>query len=235
MLKQLAIIAGVTLALSASAKADVKQYYQSGGWTNYAGTGNDGLVCGMSIKNRDASQSVHFKYFAKSDKIYVQVFKASWRIPEGTKVAIEVGFDKEAWGGVDDAYGETMTGSTGYKMGVITVPINPKSVSSFLQQASEANNMWLRFPSGNETTWTADMTGSRSSVVAFKMCITKVGGNGNTQPYGNTQPFGNNTQPFGKNEKPDTGGDKQMEKPSPAFRRKPGEGNASIQTKGREA
>jgi hypothetical protein len=172
---------------------------------NYFGTTTEGnYVCGMDIINNASTEAIHIKYYTNKPTIFVQVFKTSWRIPQGTKMAAEIGFDKESWGSVDSAYGETF-GEGKYRTGVVDIGIAQDSVDNFLENVAASDKMWIKFPDGNEAPWVADMTGSRNSVNAFKACINKIASSGQpTQPFSNGGPqlFSDGTQPFSKNAKP---------------------------------
>src|SRR5262249_26091203 len=185
------LLATTMLAISlTSAYAKVKEYYRSGVWTNYAGTSNlDHLVCGMTVVGNE--RDIHLKYYPETKTFWVQIFKASWRIPEGTKLAVEIGFDNESWGQIDTAEGTTLV-DQGHRVGEVEFGIAPDSLESFLKNVSEANKMWVGFPDGNEETWVAKMDGSCNSVKSLMACADQMASK-TTQPFnkgGNSQPFG---------------------------------------------
>lgn len=124
--------------------------------------------------------------------IAVQIFKTSWRIPTGTKITVEIGFDKDLWGSIDTAIGTTKTDKYG-KSGMVEFGIARDSVEHFLHEFGEADTMWLNFPNGSEGTWTARMVGSRKASGAFAYRIATLMANKPSQPFGAapaTQPFG---------------------------------------------
>jgi hypothetical protein len=186
----------------AKVKPNLKVYYSSGYWTNYVGIGDTGAkLCGMSIITKAHDQAVHIKYYPSTNIYWVQLFKDSWRIPNGTELAIEVGFDNESWGSMDHAIGNTLDHS-----GEIEFPIGEESVGSFLENVAGAKVMWIKFPDGNEKPWTTPMEGSRNSVTSFAKCAAAVAGS-QTQPFSNnTQPYSNGSQPFSKNKNVPTSG-----------------------------
>jgi S1-C subfamily serine protease len=183
----------ISAALVSTAFADTKTYYRSGAWENYAGTSNKGVpICGMSIFTRDTSMSLHVKW--SPDGVRLMAFKDSWRIPDGTDIPVEIGFDKNTWRS-GTASGETVSNRR-FTSGLVTVGINDDLVDDFLGEFGNANKIWMRFTSGNETPWVADMNGSRNAAAAFRKCISwminKGYGAPPTQPYGDsdtTQPF----------------------------------------------
>src|SRR5262245_26444849 len=110
----------IAIVMASSAVADTTTYYRSGAWENYAGwTDKKEYVCGMSINSSNSHLSLHIKYFPNSKFLGVFAFSDSWRIPKDTKMAVNVGFDNEFWGGIDNAIGDTMTTGSGYRIGVV--------------------------------------------------------------------------------------------------------------------
>src|SRR3974390_396960 len=173
-MKKILVAAVISSALVSSASADVKTYYRSGAWSNYAGKSDQGrTLCGMSISARDASMSLHVKWVAGLG-VRIVAFKTSWRIPEGTELPVDVGFDKNVWRTIT-AGGETISnviGNQRYTSGMVTVILDDSLVDDFLGEFGNANKIWLRFTSGNETPWIADMSGSRNAAATFKNCIS---------------------------------------------------------------
>lgn len=176
-------------ALTAPADAATKTYAHNGVWQNYAGTTNDNnkMICGMSVGNSDNSMMLHVKWV--EGKVSVVAFKSSWRIPDGTQVPTEVGFDKTAFGSAI-GYGQTAKLPNSL-IGMVTIGINDDSMKSFLADFAIANQMWVRFTSGNETPWISGMLGSGAAAESFKMCVREMSKRA-TQPFssgGTTQPF----------------------------------------------
>jgi hypothetical protein len=196
-MKKLLAAAAISAALVSTASADIRTYYRSGAWENYAGTSDQGRpMCGMSISKRDVSMALHIKWLPGI--IRVMAFKKSWNIPEGTQVPVELGFDSNFFGTTTATGGMFKTG-TAFQAGTVTFDIAATAIDHFLEEVGGSNKMWLKFTNGNEVPWSADMTGSRNSVNSFKYCISEMlKRNGSaTQPYSSssTQPY-SSTQPF---------------------------------------
>jgi hypothetical protein len=155
------------------------------------------LIAALIARNADTSMSLHIKWINGAVRVFA--FKNSWRIPAGTRVPIILGFDKDSWGSTT-ASGGTDHFSPTYTAGVVEFAIAPASLKSFLNEFSLANKMWLRFTSGNETPWVANMNGSGAAVESFKTGVRNMLARGKgTQPFSSqaTQPFSNQaTQPF---------------------------------------
>jgi hypothetical protein len=185
-MKKLLLAATALVAATTAQAGEIRDYYRSGAWTNYAGVNQDNnLVCGMAINN--TTMGIHIKYI--NDKVIVQLFKTTWRIPNDTKVSVEVAFDRDLWGSVE-AWGGTMPSGTGQSY--VSFAIAPGSVDHFLEEMAHADKMIVRFPNGNgETPWVANMTGSRNSVTSFKGCSAKIAGKMPSQPFGSqpSQPY----------------------------------------------
>ena len=193
-IRVLAVATAILLGATAAASAEVKTYARSGVWDNYSGTVEDGdVVCGMSVSGGDNGdfRMINIKYYLASDAVRVEVFKESWRIPENTRLSVEAGFDDSAFGSIDGALG-----STNKRGGVVYFTIAPDSLIDFFELFGSAKQMWLRFPGGNETTWTAKMNGSRDAVKKFSACMVKVSKSRPSQPFGVAPP----SQPFGNGE-----------------------------------
>jgi len=187
-----ALLIGTALAalVTAPALAEMREYYRAGGWASLAGTLNDGEPsCAMQARARDFSWSVMVKYYGNNGAIGVQLAKRGWRIPSGTNVQVELGFDSTPFGDVA-AYGRPVTREP--RMGLVQFTVAPDSLESFLEGFREAKKMWVTFPNGNEPAWVLDMTGSRENSNAFAACILRLANARPTQPYGNqptTQPY----------------------------------------------
>jgi hypothetical protein len=185
------LAATAALCLVASpALAEMKAIWNGPIWGVYAGQLEDGSeACSMSAGTKDGGSSVHVKFFENGD-LAVQVFKHSWKIPEDTKIAAEIGFDKGTWGTTDEAYGGT---SRSTKHGYVVIQIGSHSYSDFLDNFKHAKVMWVRF-GGNEAQWNIPMDGSHNAATAFEYCVGKMAMKpAPTQPYsgnaGATQPF----------------------------------------------
>lgn len=201
------LLAATVLGTAAQAASNgIQTYARNGNWSNYAGTSNDGnqFLCGMA----DSSNTTHIKYSPQTGNVWLMLAKSTWRIPDGTQVPIEIGFDRAGWSIPTTAYGTTQTLPGGYSLSTVTIHIKADSVKDFLDNFKDANKMWLRF-GGNEAPWIVDMTGSRETAETFIKCAASV--TKPTQPYSSqpsTQPYSTQpTQPYSSTDK-QFGGDK---------------------------
>ena len=178
-----------------------------GAWTAYVTRTNTGPACGMSVSNEN--QSIQIKWFEGTDYATIQLFKRGWKIPAGTNVNIEVGFDGGSFAtGPTKGFPSESVPNTSFLEFYIG---DADQLKDFMQQFRDANKMWIKFPDGNEAPWVADMAGSRDISNEWASCVHELK-RINTQPYGkppatsSTQPFGKQpeSQPFDTKKKPAT-------------------------------
>lgn len=170
----------------------------AGYWTAFYDPRNsDGVeMCGM--KTDTTNGAVMVKYAGTG--VFVQVFKSTWRIPNGTIVPVSLTFDKsDPW--IADASGGTMDRSPGF--GFVVFTIKAQGVGDFIREFGEAGTMTVGFTQGNEQPWTLRMSGSREVAASFSKCVTALAGRSSTQPHAGgstTQPYGKPapSQPYGK-------------------------------------
>ena len=183
---------------SKSANAATRDIAKSGAWTAYAGTTNDKNIplCGMFVEG--GGKSLHIKYAQGWKFFNVVGWKKGWSIPDNTKLSVTLGFDKGTFGEAT-ATGWRSPQEIRNDLGdYIAFQIGGDMMIEFLSEFQAANKMWLRFDSGTETPWIADMTGSREIGGVFARCVKALLPSG-SQPYGKqpetSQPY--STQPHG--------------------------------------
>jgi hypothetical protein len=173
------------------------------GWTTSWGYSNSGkLMCLMDVYNPPRTQYLMIKWFQGNDRIVFQAYKKTWRIPSGTSIHVELGFDRNAFATATAFGGMNKSGQKGMVEFYIT---DMTLAVDFIKKFRDANQMLIKFPDGNETPWVANMTGSRAVGIAFSKCVASLKDQPTwppspSQPYGNapTQPFNSAapTQPF---------------------------------------
>ena len=185
------LAAAMSAAIAAPAAAEITTLARSGAWDAFYTKADSGqYMCGMSVYNKDITQSVQVKWFQGLKAPTLQVMKQSWRIPVGTKINVVIGFDKDEYGGgVATSFIVGSNGTNG-----LAVMLAETSAASFIEQFQAADKMWIKFPDGNEKPWIADMTGSRIVGNAFLRCVNELNRD-YTQPYGK-QPDTSGTQPY---------------------------------------
>jgi hypothetical protein len=217
MERQLTTLRSFTLAAAlivsaTAANAKVETFDQSGAWSAFAGSNNEGVpMCGMTVHGDNSRRMAMIKWQLGSNSIFVQLYKQSWRVPVGTEMPIEIQFDRaEPFRGI----------ATSFNKGGMLIEATIKNDSgdgsyetlkSFMALFGAASQMYFAFPGGNENSWVAPMNGSEKIGRSFVRCIDTYEKNG-TQPHGGagTQPHqgGGSTQPFGR--KPNIANDKSI-------------------------
>jgi len=202
------------VASSKSASAATRQIAKSGAWSAYAGTSNTNTpLCGMLIEG--GGKSLHVKYAQGWNFINIVSWKKGWSIPNDTKMSVTLGFDKVEFG---DAT------ATGYRSppemradlgDYISFQVGADLIDGFLEGFQSSNKMWLRFNSGTETMWLADMTGSREIGSVFARCMKALLLPSGTQPYGK-QP--ETSQPYAPTQPHNA---PSVSQPTQPFERKP--------------
>lgn len=158
---------------------------QSGAWTAYKGLSNTGTpTCGIRASGH--GMDIHLKYQPDADgDIAVQMFKNTWSFASDIEVPLSVGFDKNV---MLTATAHTKSGDSAGSF--VEFGISGDRVADFLHEFGEADRMWIRFETGNEEPWEANMAGSRNAAAMFAGCIASLPKA--TVPFGPqaTVPFG---------------------------------------------
>jgi hypothetical protein len=187
----------------ANAKDDFTYLYQEDIWYAYSVISTDGKpVCGMTASgdgDRGHSMVFNIKNYVDdkdgSEGLFFMINKNGWKFPKNSvKVPLSLGFDDKA--------DEVITAEAGGYMAKGNLPMVEFTVpqkqtgqlETFLEMFAEADNMWVKFKSGNEAPWTIDMKGSRGTANAFAKCLKKLNTSRETQPYSAVTP--KETQPW---------------------------------------
>jgi hypothetical protein len=198
LVRTLMMATALSAGLAGQAFADTKDIAKSGAWTAYAGTSDTGKpMCGMAIKGSD--KTLHIKWGQGWPDYGIFAWKQGWRTPEGAKLSVSLGFDKKPLGDATATGFQTKAEHRAYLGDYIQFSVGPEKIDEFMSEFAEADKMWLRFNSGNETPWFADMKGSRSIAAAFSKCVKALSVEP-TQPYGKQPEAG--TQPFNRDKLP---------------------------------
>jgi hypothetical protein len=154
------------VALAASpASAEMRPYYHSGHWTNYAGVGDKNAPLCSMMSTTQSWGEFRIGGIKYDSGLYVQLSTQRWRIRKGVNVAIQIGFDNNPWIGDARAVGDGQT---------IFINIAPDHVDGFLREVGEADTMWFRFAGNDEWNWSFNMTGSRNATNALRECMARI-------------------------------------------------------------
>lgn len=149
-----------------------------GAWSVYSmvtPAGRD--VCGMVAQGSEGRR-VHVQHVRGGNYLLFQAFKASWRIPPGTRMAISMRIDQGAAWAAPQARGQRnsmqWTMSTG--------------IPRFETEFRNGSRLILSFPDGSEPDWAVSLNGSSEAMARMVTCIRAHGG----EP---SQPFGGSPTP----------------------------------------
>lgn|SRR5262245_36546320 len=184
MVKKLICTLMTTAAVSV-ANAQTYDIATIGSWKAFGGRSEDGkLMCGISVADSKTGRWFGIKWFKGDNYLVFHAIKSSWHIPPETQMTIRVQFDNS-----QPYIGNGMGMNT---MVQATVPYG--IVKEFITEFRSASKMYISFPDGNESPWTADMTGSNGIANIMAECVGKLEGRA-TQPFAPKSPPP--TQPYG--------------------------------------
>jgi hypothetical protein len=203
----LAVLLSTTAAYGAS--LPLTTLYNGPYWSvAYSSTANSCvLATNLSSPNGDQGM-ITVKYFANTDNLALQIFKASWRFPpQGVSIPVTVWFDKKP----------TYTGNgTGYVAQTergwpfVEIDVKPGVSVEFIEWFAAANYLSVQFMQGTEAPWQTTLVGSREATTVFAKCVGSIHKPATaTQPYGSTtpptQPYSAPTQRYGSQPKKPVG------------------------------
>jgi hypothetical protein len=148
-----ALLAAATVALlatSAQAATPKTTLSRSGVWETFITTNDKGVtICGMQVNGRDSSLMVKYT----GEQIFVQIFKAGWNIPNGTRISGSFTYDRERF----PANGTGYVSNVGHSY--VEFMIKAGGEAEFIRQFTEANTMVVGFDQGTQRPFIVDMTG----------------------------------------------------------------------------
>jgi len=183
---------GAALLLAAPAFADTQTLFESGPWVLYGGTSNSGhALCGMRVSDTAGNRTIHIKYFAGDDHLTFQMFKTTWQVPSGTRLAVTMQMGANPlWSA--HAYGEADHVE-------FTIPYS--GLDNFAREFRYSQMMRITFPQGSEAPWITSLAGTNVMLDRFIACMRDIR---NAQPPGGGQPYSGPpgpppqpSQPFG--------------------------------------
>ncbi len=143
------------------AQAEVKTFARAGGWSAFGGTSdNNKLVCGVSTQG--GGRWFGIKYFQNNSHMTVQLSKDSWKVTDGTKINLQMQFDRVSpW---------TVT-ATAFHMSdgdaALEFQIPRSKLDQWLGEFRAGSALYVRFPNSSVEDWRANLSGT--SEIADKM------------------------------------------------------------------
>jgi hypothetical protein len=186
-------------ALSAQANADDTAYYYRGDtWKTFQSTiqPQNTRACGMMTDgHNDRGQYALFSVknltYDGVNGLFFMLSKEGWNLPghdvdTGVPVPLAMGFDNDPKEYLVSE-GRGYTGSAnGYKMPTVEYTVRETEdgqTNAWLEMFAHADRMWIKFKAGNERTWSFDMKGTRSAVIAYHRCMNDIARQQDTVPY----------------------------------------------------
>jgi hypothetical protein len=179
------ILAFTMVTANAQAKTDdFTVLYKSGSWSTYKSfvTPNNKLACNIDGSIRvDGGRwgLINFKTTGSGGILYFIISKEGWRFPREEKdalsIPLELTFNNSDMGiGVEEARGYMGGPKNEYALVDFFVRLDKDEtfLPRFMEAFAHADNMLIKFKSGNEAVWSFDMRGSRGAANAFSQCVT---------------------------------------------------------------
>lgn len=155
-----------------SASAQVSITHRFGVWTNVEGRAEDGkYVCAMDTGGE--FKGVNIKHFQDNPYFTLHIFNPVWNVPREAevRVAIRLGGQFNSGSLMGTAVPPPRRGGTPY----VEVHIPYEGSSSFWQAFRWANTGYLDFLTGNEGSWSINLTGSNAATQQFMRCVERMG------------------------------------------------------------
>lgn len=177
------LLLGLILVLLSITTTAAREIMRAGAWRVDKVITNDTNVPMCVMTTTWADRAIFIKWVAGGPRLYLHMTKNTWRIPEDAEILVELKFDR------DPAVNGTATTAINENGNSIILYINPDYHDKFLQQVIDADKLLIRFPDGNERTWTTNLTGTERVTPVFMRCIQEIEA-ANTQPHqgARTQP-----------------------------------------------
>jgi hypothetical protein len=153
------------LLTSASCFADTQVLARFGAWQAFGGTTNSNRpVCGMSSSGNGKYFGV--KYFSGENTLTIQLGNSSWTVKNGVKVKVEMRFDQESpWNAT--AIGMHFSdGDAGLEF-----DIRRNQLDQFMREFRGANQIVVRFPGEDVSSWNGSLQGTDGVSSNFVRCV----------------------------------------------------------------
>jgi hypothetical protein len=157
------------------ANAEVSVFYRSGAWEALSGRSESGTqMCMVKVHSSDRSFMV--KWFRGNPDLIIHIFKNGWNVSNQPLVDVSLQFDNQpAWPGKASGLDHEATG--------LEMRVSDSLVPEFLNKLRWSTSLRISFPTGSESDWTANMTGSNAAVLKMLECVNWTLNPRPTQPY----------------------------------------------------
>lgn len=197
MRRSIMTIAALALLTTSAHASKVWTLHKGKYWETFGIARNDqgDPMCGM--KTTGDNNRFYIKWSPDAG-MTVQIWKSTWQIAEGTKVAFALAFFDNAK--PDDVHTlTTETGTASPIRGVagtsVYMSVKSEDAPDVIGQFAAADKIVISFPNGDEPAWGVRMEGSRRAASEFVHCMELITGSKPTSPIKPTSPVAP-TQPI---------------------------------------
>ena len=142
-----------------------------GAWETFEGIGSEGnYLCGMVTRGQGVS--LHIKHFQNSEGFTIQIFNNDWIVPRPTDVAVALRLGNQFNSG--RLRGEALPARPPVPA-VVEIGVRYEGSSAFWDAFRWASTGYLDFLTGNEGSWSINLTGSNAATQQHLRCIQRRG------------------------------------------------------------
>jgi hypothetical protein len=186
-----------------SASAQVNVTNRFGVWTNFEGRAVDGkYVCGLASSREGKTFTI--KHFQDNLYFTLQVFNPGWNIPREVEVAVAIRLGGQFNSGILKGSAHPPERQGGTPFVEVNIPYEPSF--SFWEAFRWANTGYLDFLTGNEGSWSINLTGSNAATQQYLRCVERMGFS--RQPFSTAPNDRSNSETFPSTAPPSGGGRK---------------------------
>ncbi len=151
--------------LAAPASAEVQTYARAGAWEAFGGSSNNGQkVCGVSTSGD--GKYIGVKYYKGDSSLTIQLSNTSWKVTDGTKVAVTMKFDGQSpWRARATAY-HMSDGDA-----ALQFEIDEDQLGRWMAEFRQSYFLIIGFPNDKVDDWRANLRGTSSIADSMSECL----------------------------------------------------------------
>jgi hypothetical protein len=161
--RSLAILAAALF--TSAAQAEVKTYSRAGAWEAFGGTSNNGQrLCGVSTSGD--GKYIGIKYYKGDSSLTIQLSNTTWKVTDGTKVAVTMKFDGQSpW----------RARATSYHMSdgdaALQFEIDEDQLDRWMAEFRQSYFLIIGFPNDKVDDWRANLRGTSAIADSMAECL----------------------------------------------------------------
>lgn len=159
-----AAVLAATMSASA-AEAEVKTYARAGAWEAFGGTSNSGQkLCGVSTSGD--GEYIGIKYYKGDSSLTIQLSNTTWKVTDGTKVAVTMKFDSQSpWRARATSYHMTDGDAA------LQLEIDEDQLDRWMAEFRQSYFLIIGFPNDKVDDWRANLRGTSSIADRMAECL----------------------------------------------------------------